>query len=118
ACTDPALESLRRGVRNAFAEDRPWISSRLRLGQDPSSYWVFTAVPNHGPDGAVDGVALYAEDVTQRRRAEDEERLGKIRLMVEHAQQVAMALFDSSGHLMQASERFTNMIHRVRGLDP
>jgi PAS domain-containing protein len=69
-CVDRALEAVRVGVRRAHVEAQAWQSGPLRLAAGGPERWLqFLAVPTHDAEGAVDGVALYVEDVTERQRA-------------------------------------------------
>jgi two-component system, chemotaxis family, CheB/CheR fusion protein len=118
-CTDPALEPVRIGIRRAFMEGRPWYSEWLRVGSgDRERYYQFSGVPTHEQDGKVDGVVLYAEDVTERRLHEEAEKLSKIRLMLDHANQLAMGLFDANGHLVHASQQYLAIVERLRHIAP
>ncbi|HYJ33529.1 MAG TPA: CheR family methyltransferase [Candidatus Binatia bacterium] len=120
ACVDPALGELRAGVRRAYSEARPWQSgpTRLVFGEEERQL-EFLAVPTHDADDVVDGIALYVEDVTARRRMEEAERLEKLKLMLEGAEQVALAMFEASGgRLVDANRRYFDVIQRLRGLGP
>ena len=68
-CVDRALEAVRVGVRRAHADAKAWQSVPLRLAAGAERWLQFLAVPTHDAEGAVDGVALYVEDVTERQRA-------------------------------------------------
>jgi two-component system, chemotaxis family, CheB/CheR fusion protein len=117
-CTDPNLESVCIGARHAFVGDRRWSSERLAVATSGiERHYVFSAVPTHGADDEVDGVVLYAEDVTERLARDEQEQFDKLRLMLEHADPIAMALFEApSGRLVQATTRFTKVIERLRGV--
>jgi len=66
-CVDPRLEPLRLGARRAYVDGGPWRSGPLTLDLDGSGRRIqVLAVPTHDADGAVDGVVLYVEDVTDR----------------------------------------------------
>ena len=65
----------------------------------------------------MDGVVLYVEDVTERHRQEEVEKLGRVKLMLDHAHQLSMALFDASGVLLHASEQYLEMVKRFRGVE-
>ncbi|HET9939482.1 MAG TPA: chemotaxis protein CheB [Candidatus Eisenbacteria bacterium] len=117
--TDPALLPVRAGVRNAFVNGRPWQSGWIRVGQPMDlRFYQFTAVPTHDSGGKVDGIVLYAEDVTARRIHEEAEKLSRLRLMLEHASQLAMGLFNAEGKLVHASQQFLGMLQRLRKIDP
>jgi two-component system CheB/CheR fusion protein len=116
----PALESVRVGVRRTFVEDRPWHSERLRTETpEGERFHEFSAMPTHGTEGQVDGVVLYAEDVTDRWKREQEDRLRKLTLMIEHANQLAMALFDArSRQLLHATQQYLEILKRLRKIEP
>jgi two-component system, chemotaxis family, CheB/CheR fusion protein len=119
-CTGPGLEPVRAGVRNAFRDGRRWHSEFIRLGSAGSERTLqFTAIPTHSVDGDTDGVVLYVEDVTLRHLHEEQERLDKLKLMLEHADQLVMALFDAHDtRLVQASRPYLTTIGRLRQLPP
>ncbi|HKO22874.1 MAG TPA: CheR family methyltransferase [Candidatus Eisenbacteria bacterium] len=118
-CTDPALEPVRIGVRRAFVEGRPWYSDWIRLGSgDRVRYFQFAAVPTHEQDASVDGVVVYVEDVTERRKHDEADKLAKIRLMLDHASQLPMGLFDGTGILVHASEQYLVILQRLRHIEP
>jgi len=117
--TDPVLEPVRIGVRRAYVDRRPWYSDPIRIGfGDRERYYQFSAVPTHEPSGAVDGVVLYAEDMTERHHQDEAEKLGKIRIMLEHANQLAMGLFDRRGTLVHGSQQYLAILQRLRGIEP
>ncbi len=79
----------------------------LVRGERDFREYVFTIVPSHGPNGEVTGAVLYAEDATRRNAWGKAERGARLRLLVERADQVTLALFDPrSGELLQASPRY------------
>jgi two-component system CheB/CheR fusion protein len=118
-CTDPTLDPVRIGVRRAFVEGRFWYSEWLRVGSgEQERYFQFSAAPTHNAEGGVDGVVVYVEDVTERRLHDEAEKLGKIRLMLDHANQLAMGLFDGRGNLVQASQQYLAILHRLRKIAP
>jgi signal transduction histidine kinase len=78
--------------------------------------FMFTVVPTRNAAGEVTGTMVYAEDVTERSLYEREKSRERLRLMVEHAEQVALALFEaSSGELLHASPRYVEMVERSVG---
>jgi two-component system, chemotaxis family, CheB/CheR fusion protein len=118
-----ALPDLSRSVLEAIEHDHAWGSSRMMTlvpEEDEHTVeraFIFTVVPSHGKDGRVEGAVLYAEDVTERTALEQEESRERLRLMVEHAEQVALALFESrSATLLYASPRYFDLIERSSGL--
>jgi chemotaxis methyl-accepting protein methylase/signal transduction histidine kinase len=114
---DPALEPVRAGVMQAVQNNQVWIGPRMCVEHPAGERWyTFSAVPTTDLDGKVDGVVLYADDVTDRRRLEQEERLGDLRLMLDHADQVALGLLEMpDGRLVHASRRFQQLVELVTG---
>jgi two-component system CheB/CheR fusion protein len=119
-CTGPELAPVRIGVRSAFRDARRWHSESIRIGSAGSERTLqFTAIPTHSVDGDTDGVVLYVEDVTLRHLHEEQERLDKVKLMLEHSDQLALALFDAHDtRLIQASRPYLTTIGRLRQLPP
>jgi two-component system CheB/CheR fusion protein len=112
-------------IRAAYQEDEPRISPRI-LAVLPDErdalverYAVYTVVPTHDADGNVDGVVLYAEDVTEQRAREAEEQREQLQLIFDHAEQVALALYDAaSAALIMASSRYLDLVERTSGITP
>jgi signal transduction histidine kinase len=78
---------------------------------------VFTVVPASDTDAL--GAVVYAEDVTQRTAVEREEGRERLKLMIQHAEQVALALFEApKGELLHASPRYLDLLERGAGVDP
>jgi signal transduction histidine kinase/PAS domain-containing protein len=109
-------------AREAYRNDQKRVSPRLvsrhtdESGQQLEKYTVFTVVPIHDDSGRVEGVAIYAEDVTERVAKEADERREKLKLMIEHADQVALGLFDArTTDLIQASPRYLDILEMVYG---
>ncbi|HZI73642.1 MAG TPA: PAS domain-containing protein, partial [Gemmatimonadales bacterium] len=85
-------------------------------GQRVQRYFVYTIVPTHEAGGKVDGAVVYAEDVSAQMAEEATERRENLKLMVEHADQVALALFDvPTTRLLQASPRYLDIVERGAG---
>jgi chemotaxis methyl-accepting protein methylase/signal transduction histidine kinase len=119
-CRDPALEPLVVGVREVFHRDRPWKSGTIVTAApagdrpSPARELVYTVVPSHDAFGRVDGVMVYAEDVSEKRAAEDRERAEMLKLMIEHAYPAGLGLYDTqTGQLLQASPRYTDILRRL-----
>jgi two-component system CheB/CheR fusion protein len=121
-CLGPALEPLLAGVREAFRRDRRWASGRLLTalpGSDDRGprELVYSVAPSHDADGRVVGVVIYGEDVTEKRLVEEKERSQALRLMVEHAHPVALALYEADSEtLVQASPPYLSFLERARGV--
>ena len=119
-CTAPVLEPVRAGTRKAFRGGRAWQGEPVRFGEPGSErVFQFSAIPTHSGNGDVDGVVVYVEDVTLRRLHEEQEQLDKLKLMVEHSDQLAMALFDArDGRLVLASRPYLATVARLHRIPP
>src|SRR5262249_229646 len=120
---EPEMADLVSLVREAYREDQTRTSARIRTqfpdqrGKGTESYFVYTIVPTHDSEGKVDGLVIYAEDVTGLRAREQVERLDHLKLMVEYADQVALGLYDAeTTELIQASPRYQDALELVHGL--
>ena len=75
---------------------------------DGSLQWVRREIrPWFSGDGEVGGIIIFSEDVTERRRAEEELRASReqLQLFVEHAP-VALAMFDREMRYLAVSKRW------------
>jgi two-component system CheB/CheR fusion protein len=114
----PELSELLAGVRESHEKDRYWVSPTMpvhiagRDGVPRTHQLVFTAVPSHDTEHKVDGVIVYCEDVTPTLHEEEKERLERMRLMVEHSQQMAIAMYDARSQIVHASPRFFELLGR------
>ena len=112
----PDMLPVVRGVREVYRTGRPWTSEKLSIRTQEQAGEVvtlmeFTVIPNRDSNGAVIGAVLYGMDVTDMQGREEQARLERYRLMIEHAHQVALALFDgTSGSLLYASPMFASMV--------
>jgi two-component system CheB/CheR fusion protein len=79
-------------------------------------YFVYTIVPTHEAGGKVDGVVLYADDISAQLEHDAIERRENLKLMVAQADQVAVALFEArTARLLQASPRYLDVAERATG---
>jgi signal transduction histidine kinase len=109
-------------AREAYREDQARTTSRIlthlsdERGKTTESYFVYTIVPAHDSEGKVDGLVIYAEDVTGLQARESAERLEHLKIMVENAEQTALGLFDAgTGELLQASPSYLDKLERGHG---
>jgi two-component system, chemotaxis family, CheB/CheR fusion protein len=116
----PSLKPVIAGSQEAMRSNRTWTSSSLQVhlpweGDAPSQrIYTFTVVPIRAGDGSVDGVVLYGEDVTEQESAQREERREKLRLIVEHASQAGLALYDAiTRRLLFASPLYLRVVRRL-----
>jgi two-component system CheB/CheR fusion protein len=108
-----------------YQEDAPRTTPRTvaalpdEHGELVERYVIYTIVPTHDADGKVDGVVVYAEDVTEQRARETEEQREQLQLIFDNAQQVALALYDAaSAALIIASPRYLDLVERTHGIAP
>lgn len=81
-------------------------------------YLVFTLVPSHDSTGHVSGVIVYAIDETERLIKEAEEERERLRLIIENASEMALALYDArTGELLTGSPLYLDMLKTALRLD-
>jgi signal transduction histidine kinase len=104
------------GVREVYRNGRPWRSEKLSIsavqhpGETVTRVMEFTVIPNRDPKGSVVGAVLYGADVTDVQGREEQARLERYRVMIEHAHQVALALFEAAtAGLVYASPAFASL---------
>jgi signal transduction histidine kinase len=109
-------------VREVYRHNTVRTTPRLLVtlpndqGRPGPRYFVYTVVPTHDATGEVDGAVVYAEDVSAQMEYDATERRENLKLMNEHADQVALALFDgSTTRLLQASPRYLDIVERAAG---
>jgi len=109
----PEMRPVVEGVRQVYRTGQPWTSDKLTItmqphpGESVTRLMEFTVIPNRDPEGAIIGAVLYGTDVTDIHGREEQERLQRYQLLIEHAHQVALALFDAaSSQLIYASPAF------------
>lgn len=92
-------------ARDGRVEDEGW-----RIRKDGSRFWanvVITAL--HQDDGRLIGFAKVTRDLTERRQAEEQQRL---RLVVEHAARAAVA--KKNAELQELNERLEHAVAELR----
>jgi two-component system, chemotaxis family, CheB/CheR fusion protein len=119
---EPDMAELVGLAREAYREDQLRTTSRIlshssdERGKMIESYFIYTIVPTHDSERKVNGLVIYAEDVTRLRAREAVERLEHLKIMVENAQQTALGLYDAETmELLQASQRYMDKLERGRG---
>ena len=112
----PEMRPVVEGVRQVYRTGQPWTSDKLTItvephpGESVERLMEFTVIPNRDPEGVVIGAVLYGTDITDIHGREEQERLQRYQLMIEHAHQVALALFDAaSSQLIYASPAFATL---------
>jgi two-component system CheB/CheR fusion protein len=106
---EPELGELLNAAHESYRTDRMLeLTTRLSVAGAPEINLHCSLVPTHDHAGKVDGVMLYADDVSKQKVIENEERFAKLNLMVENAGQTALALYDGATRkLLNASPRYT-----------
>ncbi|GAC1585935.1 MAG: hypothetical protein NVS3B20_15290 [Polyangiales bacterium] len=117
ALTAPTYGDLISAAREAYWQDKARVTPKLRIGADDTERWVFTALPTHDQGGAVDGVVVFGENVSEQLARELSQHLERFRLMIEHADQVALGLFDAhTSTLIHASPRYLQVLAHLHQL--
>jgi len=119
---EPEMSELASLVRDAYRENESRTTSRIRTylpdghGKMTESYFVYTIVPTHDSEGKVDGLVIYAEDVTVLLAREAAGRREHLKIMIENAEQTALGLYDAeTTELLQASPRYMEKLERGHG---
>jgi two-component system CheB/CheR fusion protein len=108
----------REAYRDGQSRTSPRIRTRLpdERGKTIESYFVYTIVPARDSEGKVDGLVIYAEDVTGLQAREAAERREHLKIMIENAEQTALGLYDAeTAELLQASPRYMEKLERGHG---
>ena len=108
-------------ARNVFRTNTVEVTGRmpLRLPDEPADAaehtFVYTLAPTHDPEGRVDGVVVYAEDVSARAAREAIEQQERLALIIDHAEQVALALYDgATSRRIHASPAYLELVRVAR----
>jgi signal transduction histidine kinase len=119
---EPEMAELVGLAREAYREDQLRTTSRILThssdegGKMIESYFTYTIVPTHDSGRKVNGLVIYAEDLTRLRAREAVERLEHLKIMVENAQQTALGLYDAETmELLQASQRYLDKLEQGHG---
>ncbi len=119
---EPEMAELVNLAREAYRTDESRTSSRIRTrlsdqrGKVTESYFVYTIVPTHDSEGKVDGLMIYAEDVSELRTKEASERRKHIKIMIENAGRTALGLYDAeTTELLQASSSYLDKLEHGHG---
>lgn len=112
-------------ARQVYRRDEIRTSPRLTMilpnEQHSSSeqYYIFTIVPTHTSAGEVDGVVVYASDVTEMHERELADELHRLQVIFTRAEQIALALYDAqTARLLLATPRYSNVVAHLRRLRP
>src|SRR5947209_7781367 len=93
----PIVRAAHEVFRQGITHTTPRVLTRVpnTNGGYSESYFVYTLVPSHDAGGKVSGVIIYAVDETQHRVRELMEERERLRLIFEHSDMAAFALYDS-----------------------
>ncbi len=112
-------------AREVYEQDAPRVTPRIVAhlptanGTQTEAYFVYTLVPTHDTDGKVSGVVVYAADVTAQRTREAQEELNRLRLIFQHAEQIALALYNAeTAALVIASPRYLQVVENMDSSKP
>ncbi|HEY0738931.1 MAG TPA: CheR family methyltransferase [Herpetosiphonaceae bacterium] len=107
-------------AREVYHENTPRTSQRMQIavpnaqGASINRYFVYMLVPTHDNIGNVDGVAIYATDVTEQRTQEVLEERERLRLIFQHTEQMALGLYDAeSMELVMATPQYLQLLRRA-----
>jgi signal transduction histidine kinase len=122
--SEPEMAELVNLARESYREDQSRTTSRIRTrlpderGKMLESFFIYTITPTHDSQGTVDGLVIYAEDVTGLRAREEAERREHLKIMIENAEQTALGLYDADTmELLQASQRYMDKLEHGHGYD-
>jgi two-component system, chemotaxis family, CheB/CheR fusion protein len=108
----------------AYENNTPKINEEANInlsgvdGGTANSFFVFTIVPTQDSTGQVDGVVVYASDMTEQKVKTIEEERERLKLIIENCNHVALALFDANTtQLLQASALYLDMLVRAYGYE-
>ena len=115
----PIVRAAHEVFRQGITHTTPRVLTRVpnTNGGYSESYFVYTLVPSHDAGGKVSGVIIYAVDETQHRVRELMEERERLRLIFEHSDMAALALYDAqTAELVMGSPRYLDMkasIHNI-----
>ena len=115
----PIVRAAHEVFRQGITQMTPRVLTRVpnTNGGYSESYFVYTLVPSHDAGGKVSGVIIYAVDETQHRVRELMEERERLRLIFEHSDMAALALYDAqTAELVMGSPRYLDMkasIHNI-----
>jgi two-component system CheB/CheR fusion protein len=122
---EPEMAELVNLAREAYREDQLRATSRIltRLlngrGKVVENYFIYTIVPTHDSEKKVNGLVIYAEDVTGLQAREAAERLEHLKIMIDNARQMALGLYDAETmELLQASPLYLDKLEFGYGYAP
>ncbi|HEY0606773.1 MAG TPA: ATP-binding protein [Herpetosiphonaceae bacterium] len=104
-------------AHQVYNENVPRTSQRMLIsvpnpqGELVDRYFMYMLVPTHDSTGEVDGVAIYAIDVTEQRTQEVLQERERLRLIFQNAEQMALGLYDAeSMELVMATPQYLQIL--------
>src|SRR5256886_12907728 len=116
----PIVRAAHEVFRQGIMQMTPRVLTRVpnTNGGYSESYFVYTLVPSHDAGGKVSGVIIYAVDETQHRVRELMEERERLRLIFEHSDMAALALYDAqTAELVMGSPRYLDMKARSHNIE-
>jgi two-component system, chemotaxis family, CheB/CheR fusion protein len=108
-------------ARTVYLENTPRTTPRVQTfvpnprGELVERYFVYTMIPTHDGSDNVDGVLVYANDVTEQHAQDALEERERMRLIFGHADQIALGLYDAeTRELVMATPRYLHTLERSR----
>jgi len=112
-------------ARDAYQQDTTINTGKILMrftdeqGEPSQRYIVSTIVPSHDPDGKIYGLVIYTDDVTEQRVREIQDELERLRLIFNHIEKVAFALYDAqTAKILLASSGYLAEVDHNLGLTP
>jgi two-component system, chemotaxis family, CheB/CheR fusion protein len=107
-----------------YVENTPRTTQRIQTytpnqrGETAERYFVYTIIPTHDGSGNVDGVLVYANDVTEQHAQHILEERERMRLIFGHADQIALGLYDAETRaLVMATPRYLKVLEHAQTPD-
>ena len=116
----PIVRTAHEVFEQGVTRTTPRVLTRVpnNNGEYIESYFVYTLVPSHDASGKVSGVIIYAVDETQQRVKEIMEEREKLRMIFEHSDMAALALYDAqTAELMMGSPRYLDMLASIHNIE-
>ena len=116
-----------RLAREVYQRDEVRVTPRILASLPPTasthgipveSYVVYTMVPSHDATGKVSGVIMYAVDETVQRAREINEEREKFKLLLDHADMAALALYNArTNELIIGSQRYLDILAHTHEIE-
>jgi two-component system CheB/CheR fusion protein len=117
----PIVHAAHEVFEKGITQTTPRVLTRVpnTNGGYSESYFVYTLVPSHDAGGKISGVIIYAVDETQHRAREIVEERERLRLLFEHSDMAALALYDAqTAELVMGSPHYLDMKASIHNIEP